>query len=199
MHYRSTAAVLATIVAGFMFCCTPKMDVGLGKAKGFSADITVKAKMGGRIHVTKGRIFSSKNGNNRMEMLPHSITIMRMDKNLIWLMMPTQKKYMEHSLKAENAFYGGGQVPGEISREMVGEEVIDGQQTKKYKIKYTAETPRGKKDDIMYQWIAVDTGIPIKMSLAGGGISYEYKNVELGSQPADIFELPAGYTKLAMP
>ena len=199
MHYRSTAAVLATIVAGFMFCCTPKMDLGLGKAKAFSADLTVKTKMGGRTHVSKGRLFSAKNGNSRTEMLPHSITIMRPDKKLVWILMPAQKQYMVNPLKDVKGFYSGGQVPGEISRKMVGEEVVGGQKTKKYEIKFSEEAVRGTKEDIMYQWIAVDTGIPIKMSMADGGIIYEYSNVELGSQPADLFELPADYSKLAMP
>lgn len=197
MRYRLIAALLATIFAGFMFGCTPGKDVGGGK--GFSADLTVRTKMGARSHVVKGRLFAAKNGNSRMEMPPYSITITRPDKKLMWMLLPEQKQYMEGPIKTESAFYGGGEVPGEISRKKIGEEVIDGQKTEKYEIKFVSEMFRGKEEDTMIQWISVDTGIPIKMSLADGTITYEYKNVKLGSQPADLFELPAGYSKMAMP
>ena len=200
MRYRLTAVLLATIVAGFMFCCTPKMDVGLGKAKGFSADLTVRSKMGPRTHVLKGKLYAAKNGNSRVDIPPYSINIVRRDKKVAWTLLPEQKQYMEGPVKTESAFYGGGEVPGEISRKKIGEEVIDGQRTKKYEIKYMAKAITGKEvEDTMIQWISVDTGIPIKMALANGTITYEYHNVKVGRQPDDLFELPAGYTKMAMP
>jgi hypothetical protein len=121
--------------------------------------------------------------------------IIRGDKNVMWMVMPPSKSYMEMKADPSNKPKTEEKIPGEISRKKIGSEKIDGHPTDKYEITYTN---KGKTDKI-YQWMATDISFPIKTAAVDGGFTQEYKNIKMGSQSDSLFEVPSGYKKMAMP
>lgn len=171
---------------------------GLASAMEFSADTvmtTKEGKMTGRMYFKADRFrmdmnTNGKQGNGNMS------TITRMDKKVIWSIMPPQKMYMEMPFNQQNRPKVEEKMEGEIERKQVGSENIDGHPTKKYLITYTNS---GKGKEQMYQWLATDINFPVKTASIDGGWVQEYKNIKMGSQANDLFEVPAGYKKMQLP
>jgi hypothetical protein len=122
-------------------------------------------------------------------------SIMRGDKQVMWLVMPDQKSYMEMKADTSKQPRTEEKVRGEVSRKLIGTETIDGHPTQKYEITYT----EAGKTEKMYQWMATDIKFPVKMAAADGSWIMEYKNIKMGSQPDSLFEVPSGYKKMSMP
>lgn len=158
----------------------------------FSADMVTKAG--------KGQEMSSKmymKANKfRMEMKgADSYSIVRQDKNLMWMMTPSQKMYMEMKVDPKQNPKVEEKVKGEVSRKLLGSETINGHPSKKYEVTYK----EGKTEEKMYQWFATDIKFGIKSAAIDGSWSTEFKNIKMGSQPDSLFEVPAGYQKMSMP
>jgi hypothetical protein len=165
---------------------------GIAHAFEFSADTVITAKEG----KTTGKIFY-KADRFRMDMkTPEEMTmITRMDKKVVWNIMPREKMYMEIPFSMQNRPRVDDKVEGEIERKLIGSETVDGHPTKKYLITYQS----GKAKEQMYQWWATDINFPVKSSAVDGSWVQEYKNITFGSQPNSLFELPTGYQKFQMP
>ncbi|MDO9529717.1 MAG: hypothetical protein Q7J27_11240, partial [Syntrophales bacterium] len=118
----------------------------------------------------------------------------RIDKNVVWILMPAQNMYMEQPIRPEDMAAATDKMPGEIERKLVGKETIDGKTTNKYRIVYTA----ADKKETIFQWITVDSGLPIKTEAADRSWTIEYKNLKIGKQPDTLFEIPAGYQKFSL-
>jgi len=86
-------------------------------------------------------------------------------------------------------------VPGEVKRELVGPDVVDGRAVTKYRVVFTARAGEGS----VLQWVDDASKIPLKTSAEDGSWSMEYKNLRIEQQDASLFEVPAGYKKFAMP
>ena len=157
-------------------------------AQEFSADVVSTSKDGnfsGKIYVSKDKV--------RMEN-PQSIMISRMDKNVMWLCLPDQKMYMEQPIDMSSFATNADKMPGETSRQIVGQEEIDGHICDKYKVDYSFEGKSGT----TYVWLTREGSVPIKSMAADGSWKMEYKNYRTGPQSVDLFELPAGYQQLSM-
>ncbi|MDO9565871.1 MAG: DUF4412 domain-containing protein [Candidatus Desulfaltia sp.] len=141
--------VLVAAISIFLFA-------GIAVAQNFSADMVSTT---GEVIVT-GKTFVAKE-KTRME-TPQAITITRIDKNVVWILMPAQSMYMEQPLKPENVAATTDKMQGEIGRKLIGKETIDGKTTNKYRIVYTA----ADKKETIFQWITVDSGLPIKTEAA---------------------------------
>ena len=164
---------------------------GTASAFEFSADMIMSASG----QVMKGKIFM-KDKKIRMENQGQpGYNIVRSDKNLMWMVMPSSKSYMEMKSDPSNKPRTEEKVPGEISRKKIGSEKIDGHPTDKYEITYTN---KGKTDKI-YQWMATDINFPIKTAAVDGSFTQEYKDIKIGGQSDSLFEVPSGYKKMAMP
>lgn len=122
-------------------------------------------------------------------------SIMRGDKQVVWMVMPDQKSYMEMKPNPNQQSRTEEKVRGEVSRKLIGPETVDGHPTQKYEVTYT----RGDKTEKMYQWMATDIKFPVKTAAVDGSWTMEYKNINMGSQPDSLFELPSGYKKMTMP
>jgi len=182
MQNRTISMVLvAGVISIFLFG-------GLAIAQDFSADIVSTTKGG----VLTGKIFVAKE-KTRMEM-SQAITITRMDKNVVWILMPEQRMYMEQPLKPENVVATADKMPGEIERKLIGKETVDGKMTNKYRIVYTV----GDKKETIFQWITIDSGFPVKTAAEDGSWASEYKNLKTGKQPDTLFEIPTGYQKFSL-
>jgi len=158
-------------------------------AQSFSADIVMKSGN----DVTTGKVFVAPQ-KMRMEM-EGMITITRMDLKLIWMIMPEEKMYMEMAIKPGQHIPSSDKMEGEVERVLVGSHTIDGKAASKYRI--TVNT-NGQKESF-YQWIASDSGFPVKMAALDNSWSHEYRNLVMAEPAASLFELPGGYTKMSMP
>jgi len=156
-------------------------------AEDFSADMV--SKMGNQ--VTQSKLYVSGD-KIRMDM-KEGVMITRMDKQLSWMLMPSDKMYMEHPIDMSQLPKTSKDLDGEMERTPLGTETVDGQQAEKFKVAYTQD---GKTNEV-YQWLVND--IPIKVEAVNGSFSMEYKNMIFGPQPASLFEIPAGYEKMQMP
>ena len=165
----------------FLFCG------GIAIAQDFSADIVSKTEEG----VSKGRVFAIKD-KVRIEM-KEAITISRMDKNVIWLLMPAEKMYMELPLRPQNIVISTDKMSGEIARNLIGKELVDGKMVDKYEVIYALD---GKKESI-FVWIPKGSKFPIKTSAVDGSWAVEYKNITMGKHPDSLFKIPAGYQKFS--
>ncbi|MBI3307484.1 MAG: hypothetical protein HYZ84_06750 [Candidatus Omnitrophica bacterium] len=137
-----------------------------------------------------GKFFSS-NGKIRLEM-GENIIINRFDQNLSWVLIPSQHRYMENAIDSGMALRMMQEIPGETERVTMGSESVDGKRAEKFKVTYT---PPDGKPESLYQWIAPDNPVPVKVAALDDSWSVEYQNIQSGPQPPDLFEIPAGYQK----
>lgn len=159
----------------------------------YSADRVVETSSG----TFNGKVYSAKD-KERAEMSMggmQSVMILRRDKQIGWMLMPAQKMYM--TMDFAKAQQQSGAAPNDqIDITEVGTETIEGQSAKKYKMLMKDGSGGG------FIWVT-DQGIPVKMdflSKSGGEktrMTVTLKNLQIGSQDAQNFELPSGYT--AMP
>ena len=160
---------------------------GIARAEDFSADM-VSTSQG---LTSSGKIFIS-NDKVRME-VPGAITISRMDKKVVWMLMPKDKMYMEQPFDPSKAVASSEKVSGEVERKLLGKETVDGRMADKYMIVYNVN---GRKESI-YQWIAPGIKMPVKTAAVDNSWVMEYKNIKTGKQPDSLFEVPAGYQKFS--
>lgn len=182
MKRRAPAVAVITVV--FIFFLTT-----IVLAEEFSADI---------INRTKERSFEGKvfvSGEKMRTETPESITITRLDKKLIWVLMPGQKMYMEQSFGSYAVMVNPQEISGEVERELIGQEVVGDRMASKYKIVYA----QGDKKETMFQWIASGISMPVKTVAGDGSWITEYRNIKIEKQPDWLFEVPLGYKKFSPP
>ena len=156
-------------------------------AEDFSADM---------INTTKGGIFRGKIfvGKDKMRMeTQESITISRMDKKVVWILMPKDKMYMEQPFDPNQVVATAEKIGGEIERKLIGQEMVDGRMASKYQVVYNLHGRR----ETMFQWIVSGIKIPVKTAAGDNSWTMEYKNIKTGKQPDSLFEIPAGYQKFS--
>lgn len=128
------------------------------------------------------------------------IMIMRRDKNVVWMLMPEQKMYMEMKMgqgKEDTADLKDYT----IEYSVVGEEVVNGINTTKNKVIMTDK--KGNKFG-GFMWVSKE-GIMVKMdtvSKVEGSkmrVKMERKNIKIENQNPKLFEIPSGYNKMSMP
>ena len=153
----------------------------------FSAEII--SRSGGASF--KGKMFFAGD-KFRMEN-PQAVTISRMDKKTVWILMPEQKMYMEQAFTEDSARGMVQKMDNEVKREKLGTETVNGIKADKYKVSYKTE---GRTDSI-YQWLASGMQMPVRTSSVDGKWSMELSNVKFGDQPDSLFEVPAGYKKFS--
>lgn len=146
-----------------------------------------------------GRVFVSP-AKYRMEIShegQRQVIVTRLDRRIVWVLMPEERIYLEMPVpeRPEDALSGRDPVE-KVERQLLGSETVSGHPTKKYKI-----TVAGKGGTYVgYQWLAQDLReLPIRWEDEQGTVRVELRNIRLGRQPADLFEIPAGFQRLTMP
>jgi len=86
-------------------------------------------------------------------------------------------------------------IPGELERNPVGRDTVDGRISDKYRVVYIEKG----RETVVFQWIDTASGIPIKTASEDGSWSVEYNNLVVGKQPDSLFEVPPQYAKMGMP
>ena len=173
------------------------LAIGCGGPSGmpeFSADSV--SGFSGRTQ--KAKLYFSNN-KWRMESEAYgrkTITIVRADKKVMWILMPDQKMYMEQKISDEHMVGRTEKIPGELERKKVGSEKVNGYPCSKYKVTYKIQGM--PENTVVYQWITKNN-LPIKTAAPDGSWYSEYKNIKIGKQPDSLFELPAGYKIFKLP
>lgn len=183
MQYRIKMALGLVVV----FTCLLALG-GMVAAQGFSADVVTQQGK----EVTYGKIFVAK---DKMRLESGAIiTVTRMDKKVVWLLMPTEKMYMEQGLRQDSIVPNSEPSTDELSRTLLGSETVNGYSTNKYRI--SARTEKGKTAVLL--WLTVDSALPVKLAAEDGMWTQEYRNLKVGEPDAAVFEVPAGYQKFGM-
>ncbi len=173
------------------FCLALLVLCGISSAVEFSADQVMKVK--GMQPVTSKLNFTDTKW--RMEsrfMGRQTISIIRADRGVSWVLMPAQKMFTENKLDNTQKLATGKQIPGEIKREKIGRENINGINCDKLMITYKDRNGTSS----MFLWLS-NEGIPMKSAASDASWTNEMKNVKKGSQPSSLFEIPEGYKKMA--
>ena len=137
----------------------------------------------------------------RREMLTGSgdgaVQIFRYDSKVMWQLMPSEKMYMEHQMGKAAA---NDVSQWDFQETVMGEEVLNGVRVTKYKT--IATSTDGKKYG-GFSW-RTNQGISIKSDLLykegneKKRMMTELKNVTVGRQNPQLFEIPQGFTKFDM-
>lgn len=123
------------------------------------------------------------------------------------VLMPQQHMYIEMPAQSQMqrlaySFFQTGDVENacgdwqKIARNQdsscrkVGSDTVNGRNT----VKYEATNKNG---DVGHFWLDPKLRFPVKWDGKNGG--GELRNIEEGAQPAALFEVPAGFTKMQMP
>ncbi len=157
-------------------------------AEDFSADMVSRAGK----ETIKSKIYVSGD-KSRVEM-PENIMIIRGDKKISWIIMPSEKMYMEHPIVNSQAPKTAKNFDNETERKSLGMETIDGKPAEKFEVTYMEKN----KPVRVYQWIR-DGKLPVKTEAVDGSWGTEYKNISTAKQPESLFEVPEGYQSMAMP
>jgi hypothetical protein len=165
------------------------------KVSPFSAD---QVKTTGK-RTTTGKVYS--NGKAvRIEAQDargqQSITILRPDQKVVWVLTPASKTYMDMGGLGAASMELATSVEGaKMQRESLGGEQVGEYHCDKYRVQTTYE---GKVYTSL-EWDAKELGgFPVKQAGEKGEWSKEYQNVRLGPQDSSLFEIPAGYQKISL-
>jgi len=143
--------------------------------------------------VFPGKIYVS-DGKMRQEFIDErgqTVTIVRPDKKVVWVLIPPTRNYLEMPLKTElpGQFI---QIPANAQHKRpLGHDYLNGYETDKYQI----TVPSGRLCEIQIYWVAKKLGLPIKMECRERRFSLEYQNIKEGKQADRLFEPPPGYLK----
>lgn len=175
---------------GYWWLLVVLMAPGVAWGAEFSASMLVKddAKvMPGKIYVHDGKM--------RQEFLDErgqTITIVRPDQKVVWVILPGQGSYMEIPLtkKLPGQFI---QIPLQaVGKRLLGQERVNGYDTEKYEV----SVPVGRGLEKQTYWVAAKLGLPIKMECRERQFSLEYQSIREDKVPDRLFALPPGLRKL---
>ena len=151
-----------------------------------------------------GKVYHALGGKERQEMTVQGTTqimITRMDKKVIWSLMPAQKTYMEMSLEASTQQTGTTDVNNcDMNFNSLGDETVNGVKATNNKVSMSCPDNSNFNGNI---WITKE-GIMVKMDAVGGQgstqerVKIDLKNLKIAKQDPSLFEIPAGYQKFNM-
>lgn len=126
-----------------------------------------------------------------------SIVIMRLDRKVMWSLMPDQQMYAEIPLNWGQSFSQAAQDPSaKVEREELGTEQVGPYHCVKYRVRvtYQGQVYSG------IQWSAPELdGFVVKMYDEKSKTTTEYQNIRLGPPDPSLFEIPPGYQKINFP
>lgn len=115
-----------------------------------------------------------------------SVAIVRMDLGVAWLIVSPRRQYLEVSIAQVYRLEFGEHMEGEQSRELVGEQVLNGYLTELFDV-VVAERAESRH---FYRWITKVERFPVKTVSKEGDWSEEYRHLIFTEQTPLLFELP---------
>ena len=166
------------------------LGTSAAEALEFTADQVTK--MNGRTH--KANVYYRDNmwRIEHHSMGPVNVSIVRKDKNLVWLLLSKMKQFKTVPYSAEQDLRITERLEGEISREEIGSETREGHPTTLYEVTVS----RGMGTETYYQWLATDIRFPMKLAKKDGSWIVEYQHVRLRPVIDYLFQLPLNFEPL---
>src|SRR6478609_4450720 len=115
-----------------------------------------------------------------------SIMIVRMDKQHSWLILSKRRQFLEVPIAADHVLTVTERMEGEISREFVGDETLNGHPTELFEITVVAQGETRQ----YYRWVTKAQRFPLKTVSKQGKWSEEFRRVIFTEQSTFLFELP---------
>jgi hypothetical protein len=123
---------------------------------------------------------------------PVNVSIVRKDKQLVWLLLSKMKHFKTMPYSAAQDLQVSERLDGEVSREEIGTETREGHPT----ILYEVTVKQGERTEIYYQWLATDIHFPMKLAKKDGSWIVEYQHVRLRPVIDYLFQLPLNFEPL---
>ncbi|WP_447978219.1 hypothetical protein [Candidatus Nitrospira bockiana] len=123
---------------------------------------------------------------------PVNVTIVRKDKQVMWLLLSRMRHFKTVPYDPEQAPKVSETLEGEVEREEIGTEVLDGHPTTLYQV----TVRKGDRTEVYYQWLANDIRFPLKLARKDGSWLVEYRNVKLRPVSDFLFQLPVNFQPL---
>ncbi len=162
---------------------------------GLAAEFTAKMVLTDGGKVMPGRIFV-KGDKMRQEFTDErgqSITIVRKDRKVVYVVMPQDRLYVEIPLKKE--------MPGQflqfpektLKKQRVGAETMNGYSTERFQV----IIPEGSRGPVVQNfWMCDKLGMPVKMECKEKSLCVEYKDIKEGGIEDKLFEPPPDFKKI---
>jgi hypothetical protein len=172
----------------------------------FSAEVVDTQKQGAsnqaKIYFARDKVRIESQGKSTQG---GGAIIVNYDTQTSVILMPQQHMYMETAAKTSNQKIGFGSaffVTGDVenacgdwqksqsqggSCHKVGADSVNGRST----VKYESTNSSG---EVSHFWLDPKLRFPVKWE--GKSSSGELRNIQEGAQPASLFEIPAGFTKM---
>lgn len=135
------------------------------------------------------------------------ITIVNRKERLAWMINPAKKEYVEMREPAPSGQSSSSRAPlpdepgspcldkrEDFQCRKLAEETVNGRRVQKWQF---VTTQQGKTLQSLV-WIDTALRMPVRQEFPGGMVS-ELRDIKEGPQPAGLFTLPDGYTKIDMP
>jgi outer membrane lipoprotein-sorting protein len=172
---------------------------GLAEPK---VEYTADQVAGAENQTVKSKVYHAP-GKQRMDMEEgggKQFIIMRADRKLFWIVMPEMNMYMETSLE-KGKKDRRDLTDCSFSQKAAGKETINGIDATKSEIEVSCPD---KSEYSGAMWTSKE-GIMVKMDAAAKGkgsngrFRMELKNLKIGKQDPQLFEVPPGYQLIKMP
>lgn len=115
-----------------------------------------------------------------------SVIIVRMDRQSSWLIFSKRRQYLEVPIAGDHRLVVSETMEGEISRELVGDEILQGYPTELFEVTVN----EGGTVRQYYRWITKAHRFPLKTVSKQGQWSEEFRRVVFTEQSPYLFELP---------
>ncbi len=115
-----------------------------------------------------------------------SVVIVRMDKQHSWLILSKRRQYLEVPIATDHILTVTDKMEGEVSRELVGEEMLNGHPTELFEVTILENDETRQ----YYRWVTKAERFPIKTVSRHGKWSEEFRRVIFTEQSPFLFELP---------
>lgn len=123
---------------------------------------------------------------------PVGVSIVRKDKQVVWLLLSRMKHFKTVPYSAEQDLFVTERLEGEVSREEIGREAREGHPT----VLYEVTTQQGERTEMYYQWVATDIHFPMKLAKKDGSWIVEYQHVKMRAVSDYLFQLPVNFQPL---
>lgn len=199
MYMTRKIFVLSLTVFVFVLWIKSSPALEQGWLKNYSAVIETTTTKGNFSSTSK---VISKDGKQRIEQNANgkkSVTIVRPDKKLVWMLMPEQNMFMEMPLDVKNQDIFSNMQDSKVKtdKEFLSNETVENHPAKKYHVTTSRD---GKKESSGFIWEASDlNNFPVKYQNEDKTATMVWKNINFDPVHDSIFEIPSGYKKMEMP
>jgi hypothetical protein len=167
--------------------------LGTASPSAFSCDMVVEGAIAGHTTVTKLYVSGPK---VRFDS-ERTITILRKDRGIAWVLNKQSRTYLEMPVGNPAVDPTRDPLAG-ASKQVLGKETMNGYRCTKMRV--TKNDAKLGAIGAMV-WMADKLGMAVRTEteFRGHRIVENRKNIQMSAPPESLFEVPAGYTKTAMP